>query len=75
MKLTTKQAAERAGVSVSMIYQWCQERLFPHYRCGRSGRRGKILVEDSDLDAFLAGCKVEVREPEAPLPPLKHIRL
>ena len=59
MKLTTKQAAERAGVSVSMIYQWCHERLLPHYRVGASGRRGKILVEESDLEAFLASCRVE----------------
>jgi excisionase family DNA binding protein len=59
MKLTPKQAAERAGVSVSMIYQWCHERLLPHYRCGGSGRRGKILVEETDLETFLASCRVE----------------
>jgi excisionase family DNA binding protein len=75
MKLTSKQAAQRAGVSVSLLCQWCRDRLLPHYRCGKSGRRGKILVEESDLDAFLAGCRVEAQVPEAPLPPLKHIRL
>lgn len=67
MKLTTKQAAHRAGVSVSMIYQWCNERLLVHYRCGAKGRRGKILVEDSDLDALLA--KFRVAADELPSPP------
>jgi excisionase family DNA binding protein len=59
MKLTPKEAAERAGVSVSMIYQWCNERLLPHYRVGGRGRRGKILVEERDLEVFLASCRVE----------------
>jgi excisionase family DNA binding protein len=59
MKLTPKEAAERAGVSVSMIYQWCNERVLPHYRVGGRGRRGKILVEESDLEAYLRSCRVE----------------
>jgi excisionase family DNA binding protein len=86
MKLTTKQAAQRAGVSVSMVYQWCNERLLVHYRCGAKGRRGKILVEESDLEALLARCKVNASELPSPPPvsqperkqtPLKleHVRI
>jgi excisionase family DNA binding protein len=59
MKLTPREAARRAGCSLSLIYQLCDERRLPHYRLGGRGRRGRILIEESDLDAFLAGCRVE----------------
>ena len=59
MKLTVKQAACRAGVSSSLIYAWCAGRLLRHYRPGKQGKRGKILIDEADLDAFLAGCAVE----------------
>jgi excisionase family DNA binding protein len=74
MALTVKQAAAKAGVSPSQIYQWCAERRLVHYRFGGRGRRGSIRIEDSDLDAFLASCRVE---PGVPLDParLTHIRL
>jgi excisionase family DNA binding protein len=73
MKLTPGAAAARAGVSPQLIYQWCRERRLTHYRLGTQGRRGRILIEDSDLDAFLDSCKVT----PAPAPPegLRHIRL
>jgi excisionase family DNA binding protein len=58
MLMTPKQAAERACVSVSLIYQWCQTGGLPHLRVGSSGRRGKILIDDSDLDGYLASFKV-----------------
>jgi excisionase family DNA binding protein len=84
MRLTVKQAASHAGVSRSMIYQWVEERRLPHTRLGGKGRRGKIFVEQADLDAFLAGCRVEAAEPQRPgkaegppAPPLrlKHLDL
>ncbi len=68
MKLTPRQASQRAGVSPSLIYQWCEERRLPHFRCGRRGRRGRILIEDTDLDAFLESCKVTAEAAEAPRP-------
>jgi excisionase family DNA binding protein len=52
--LTPKQAAARAGVSLSLVYAWCDDRLLPHYRFGRAGKRGRILIEEADLAAFLA---------------------
>lgn len=56
MKLTPKQVAEQEGVSQALIYQWCQEGL-PHYRLGGAGRRGRIMIDSSDLVAFLESCK------------------
>jgi excisionase family DNA binding protein len=59
MKLTIREAAQAAGVSDSLLYQWCQERRLRHYRFGAEGRRGKIMVEEADLAAFLEECRVE----------------
>jgi excisionase family DNA binding protein len=68
--LTVKQAAERAGVSDSLIYQWCDERRLVHYRVGGAGKRGKILIDPADLDACMASLKVEARD--APMHSTAH---
>jgi excisionase family DNA binding protein len=73
VKLTIKQAAERAGVSPSLVYGWCQERRLRHYRFGGKGRRGKIMVEEFDLEGFLEECVVEPGEADED-GPLTHIR-
>ncbi len=70
--LTPKQVAEKLGVSDSLVYEWCAEGLLPHYRVGRKGKRGKVLIEQADLDAFLAAHR---HESVQPIPPLKHIDL
>lgn len=70
--LTPKQVAARVGVSDSLVYEWCAQGLLPHYRMGRKGKRGKVLIEEADLSAFLAGCRQEAK---LEVPPLKHIRL
>jgi excisionase family DNA binding protein len=75
MKLTPKMAAERAGVSPSLIYEWCHEKRVPHYRCGGRGRRGRILIEDADLDTFLDTLRVEAVPDGQGVPALKHISL
>ena len=72
--LTPKEAAARIGVSDSMIYEWCSSGRLPHYRFGRPGRRGKILIEEKELDALLAACRQDAR-PQEEIPPLKHIRI
>ena len=51
--LTPKTAAERAGVSASLVYAWCREQRLPHYRVGREGTRGRIRIAPADLDAFI----------------------
>ncbi len=65
-RLTVKQAARHAGVSESLIYQWCDERRLVHYRVGGAGKRGKILIDPADVDTFLASLKVETREQPVP---------
>lgn len=56
--MTPDQAALHAGVSRSLIYQWCHERLLPHYRLGAQGRRGRILIDPADLDRLIRQCRV-----------------
>lgn len=71
--LTPVQAARRAGVSPSLIYQLCAERRLAHFRIGGGGRRGKLLIGEEDLDAFLASCRV-TDEPQMDESDLRHIR-
>ena len=71
--LTPKQAAARIGVSDSLIYEWCATGFLPHYRFGKPGRRGKILIDDTEFNTFLASCRQEIR-PQARVPSLKHIK-
>lgn len=71
-KLTPKEAAEHARISLALIYQLCDERRLPHYRVGGRGKRGKILINPDDLDTFLETCKVT--EPPDEDGPLTHIR-
>jgi excisionase family DNA binding protein len=56
--LTVKEAAASKGLSTQLIYLWCEERRLPHYRLGGRGRRGRILIDPGDFDAFLATLKV-----------------
>ena len=57
--LTISDCVERleGKVSLSLIYQWIKDGL-PHYRLGGDGKRGKILVDSEDLDAWVDSCKV-----------------
>jgi excisionase family DNA binding protein len=57
--LTVAEAADRAGVSESLVYQLCEERRLPHYRPGGKGKRGKIIISPRDLDAFMTSIRVE----------------
>ena len=72
--LTPKQAAERLGVSDSLVYEWCAQGLLKHYRFGGKGRRGCIRIEEAELEDFLARSRQEA-PPQAEFPPLKHIRI
>lgn len=69
---TVKQTAERLGVSASLVYQWCQEKRLAHVRLGKAGRRGKILIEETDVEAFVAAARVEAGE-AASSPVMRHI--
>ena len=59
-KYPVKDAAKLAGVSASLLYQICHDRLIPHYRVGGKGRRGKILLRLADIETFMQTCRVEV---------------
>ena len=81
--LTVKQAALRLGVSMSLVYLWVESRQLAHYRAGANGRRGKILIADADLVAFMENLKVppapeqKRQTPPAPKPrfKLKHVSI
>lgn len=78
--LTVKEAAARAKVSRQMIYRWTTvERRLPHIRAGARGRRGKVLIAETDLDAFLASLRVDAESGEVarPIAPrrLRHLTL
>jgi excisionase family DNA binding protein len=56
--LTVKEAAQRARLSKSLVYELCRLGRLKHYRVGAKGR-GKILIAPEDLDALLSACRVE----------------
>lgn len=79
-RFDVKLAAAYAGVCASVIYGLCAARVLPHYRLGGQGRRGKIVIQKADLDAYLADCRVEPKKRPviaAPKPrlTLRHLRL
>jgi excisionase family DNA binding protein len=72
--MTVREASGRIGISASKLYQLVAAHKIAHYRVG-----GKILFQDDDIAAFLAGCRVTVAPPKtiihSPRFKLKHIRL
>ena len=73
--MTVKQVAARLRISDSLVYGWCEDHLLPHYRMGGKGKRGKILIEETALDAFLQSRKVESGADDSSILDLKHITL
>ena len=78
--MTVKQAAAYAEVSTNLVYQWCRLGVLPHIRLGSPGKRGCIRISPSDLDAFLASCRVEGEKQNATPPRkakdgFKHLRV
>jgi excisionase family DNA binding protein len=59
MMLTPKEAAKQLEVSVSLIYQLCNEGRLAHYRFGGRGRRGSVRIEEADLAAYQHAAKRE----------------
>lgn len=57
--MSVKEFAKRAEISLSLAYAMIQEGRISCRRIGRKGRRGKIVVREDDLAAFLEMVKVE----------------
>jgi Helix-turn-helix domain len=80
--LTPKQLAARAGVSVGLVYKWCEAGQLAHVRLGALGRRGKIMIDPADWEKFLDARRVRATRVETGPTPvgrssplLKHLRL
>jgi excisionase family DNA binding protein len=69
--MTVKAAAERMGISDSLVYELRACGLLPHIRIGRPGSRGCIRITDADIDAFIASQKVGGEAP-ARAPPQRQ---
>ena len=55
--MNVRDASKRLEVSASLTYQLCREGRLPHVRIGGRGRRGKIVIKESDLASFLASVR------------------
>lgn len=81
--LTPREAADRLRISRSLIYEACADGSLAHYRVGRKGRRGKILIDPSDLDVWFTASRVGGQRLPAQPPPVprpvkptfRHLRL
>ncbi len=56
-KLNLQEAGKHLGVSPHTVRAWTRERRIPFFRCGR-----RIVFAKSDLEAFLARCRIPLRE-------------
>jgi excisionase family DNA binding protein len=71
--LTPRQAADRLGVSLSLIYQLCKEQVLRHFRLGGRGKRGRIRIEEGELERYRTSClRQEVLVPQVTL---RHLKL
>lgn len=78
--LTVKQAAQKIGVSESLVYGWIADGQLAHFRLGAKGHRGAIRIQEEDMEAFLATCRQgeqvqTTTTPRAQVATLKHLRL
>jgi excisionase family DNA binding protein len=74
--LTPKAAAQKLGVSTSLVYGWVEQKLLTHYRPGAKGRGAKILIAEGDLMAFWESLKVEAAPRQSGKPRrLRDVRL
>ena len=55
--MTIKEAAKRLEISPSLCYRLVEEKRLGCVRIGQKGRRGKIIVREADVEAFLKECQ------------------
>jgi excisionase family DNA binding protein len=69
--MTAAEAAKHLGISRSMLYQLCGQRLIRHRRFGT--KRGVLSFDQADLDEYKARTEVPPKDPKgAELPVKKH---
>jgi excisionase family DNA binding protein len=71
--MTVKQAAQRIGISTSLLYDLCALGIIKNTRHGRPGKRGTIRISEEAIAEYQASCRVEQRP--FPSMELKHLRL
>jgi excisionase family DNA binding protein len=78
--MTVQEAAERLGVSVSLVYSLCASRRLRHERHGLG--RGVIRIPPEAIEEYRqsvtvasAAPKVPARKPTRPAIKLSHLRL
>ena len=64
--LSTKEAAERLGVTLRSLYRFIDEGLLPAYRFGRV-----IRLKAADVDGFIEACRIAPGSLEHLYPELK----
>jgi excisionase family DNA binding protein len=52
--LTPKEAKDLLHISLSLVYQLCEERRIKAIRIGAKGKRGKILIKEEEVERFLS---------------------
>jgi excisionase family DNA binding protein len=71
--LTPYQVACRLCVSLSLVYQLCKEQQLKHYRFGAEGKRGRIRIEESEVERYLSE-QLQVTSSPA-ITTFRHLRL
>jgi excisionase family DNA binding protein len=73
--LTVKAAAQRLGLSPSLVYSLCAFGVIRHTRHGRPGKRGTIRISEEAIAEYQASCRTEQRAVPSAIPHFKHLNL
>lgn len=71
--MSVKEAASIMGITPPAVYDLCRSGRLAHYRMGTKG--GCIKISASDLEAYVAACRVEAGARHEQPEPLRHVRL
>ena len=55
---TPEEAASRINVSVDFVRRLIREKRIPYAKFGLA-KNGRVRISETDLDAYVASCKVE----------------
>lgn len=60
--MTPAEAAERLEISRSLVYALIEEGRLKCLRIGRRGRRGKIVIKDEHVRAFMEEVQADLED-------------